>query len=756
MDFEYNINCYTLYRRDRPNTRGGGIIAYVKNDSNFTAEEVTIDSKFDFEFLILKIKHKISKPYYVITYYFRPNIMSKKITDQFNELMESFVSEECLLIGDFNIDLNTNLTHQWSTNISDLGFNQLITESTRIGSTLDHIYTNRLDNICDSGVLSVAISDHFPVFVGRKQRFGLKCKSNANFLLYYRSYEKLDERRIKDEIKSIDANIQSLDPNTLCNDFNDAMHKLLNKYMPMKSKRIRIESKDNWISKDIIQMMYKRDHLRRDWIKAKQKGLQEYIIAQLHNSYKDQRNRTRYQIRKSKQNYMKNRIMKCEDNQKMWKILRDFIPNKSKKTDSIPLTAKQLNDSFIDQRDQIIRQYFPDSDDIPLDFRLRTDKSFTIPNITADNIREIIARIPKNKATGSDGLPSRFLVLFIEDLIPILLRLYNLIISKGIYPFAWKIGKVSAILKNGSKHDWLNYRPITVLPFVSKVFEKHIFGKFYTYLNSNQMLSPFQFGFQKNHSTIDALLTLQNNVVSALNNRKKVLIVSLDLKKAFDVVSHSLLYAKLFQYGCDQNSMKLFHSYLENRQQFVRTQTSVSDIRYNGSVSVVQGSIGGPLLFLLFINDIAELPLRGKIILSADDTTLTETADSYEELENNTNFDLSLIYCWLKKNRLILNSKKSCFMIMGRPLNMPSIHIQVGSESIDCVTKAKILGIIWSPDMTFKLHINDLCKTIANRLSYLWRISDYLTIPILKHVFNAIVLPAFDYGCALCDEELPE
>ena len=680
--------------------------------------------------------------------YITPNQMNDIIVNQFNEIYNKFATNECLIIGDLNVNLNSTNENIWTSNMIDIGFQQMITENTRNNALLDHCYTNRPNNISAAGVLKIPFSDHFPIFTVRKHRIGDRLQPKTKRLIFYRQWKDLNIQKITEKISEIDLK-NNTDVNKTTNDFNYKINEIMKNDIKLKKKFIKIEIKDNWISSEVMLSIKERDISKLKLMYGIRHGLPKHIYDNLKANYKRLRNKTRKEINKCKKTFINNKIAECHDSKEMWKLLKTVLPNNRNLSEDIPLDAKTLNDSFIDDRDALLHETCAEEEDIPLDFAFKTDKVFEIPEITKENVENIISKMSENKATGSDGVSARFIKRFITPLLPLLLIIFNQSIKTKVFPISWKISRVTALHKKGSKKDPQNYRPISVVPFISKILEKHVFDHFYNFLNENKLLSENQFGFKRKHSVIDALLALKRNTITSLNNNQKCIIVSLDLKKAFDVISHQLLVDKLLKYGCSESSLKWFKSYLEDRHQFVRTQKSVSNIRRVGNTSVPQGSIGSPILFITFINDIMELPLRGKVILFADDTTLTETGANYTQLVENTNYDLELINNWLTKNRLILNKNKSNYMLMGRPRADTTLDIKIGSQPLERVFESKILGVLFNPSLSFETHLSNTCKTISKRISFLSRIRHFFPQKTVHHIFNAIILPHFDYADTL-------
>ena len=260
-------------------------------------------------------------------------------------------------------------------------------------------------------------------------------------------------------------------------------------------------------------------------------------------------------------------------------------------------------------------------------------------------------------------------------------------ISNSIFPSKWKEAKVAPLHKNGPREEVNNYRPISILPVLSKVLEKHVHESLSDYLHQHKLLHKTQFGFRAQHSCETALVNMIDLWLNAIDNGQMIGVVLVDFKKAFDLVDHQILINKLEMYGIKDQALSWFKTYLTNRKQQVTINNSKSDFKHI-SCGVPQGSILGPLLFLLFIND---LPLYTNNVftdLYADDTTLYDVQDSMEQIEKNLQAALNNLHIWCRANGMILNSSKTKVMLVTTNQNKCSAMITLISISI-------IILLIW-------------------------------------------------------------
>ena len=294
------------------------------------------------------------------------------------------------------------------------------------------------------------------------------------------------------------------------------------------------------------------------------------------------------------------------------------------------------------------------------DFVEACDSTFELELLTIDGLRKLVNDIPVGKADGLDGIPTCLLKLSFLSIASSVTHIFNLVISEGIIPKDWKSVRVTPIFKADSKVDPANYRPISVLTVIAKLFEKAIFNQVYSYLSDNKLLSKYQSGFRPMHSTLTALIDITDNWYLNIDDGLTNTILFIDLRKAFDTIDHEILLSKLELYGFKGVSLNLFREYLSDRtQDQVTVINNVNSETRFISCGVPQGSILGPLLFLLYINDLPNCNLLSDVRMYADDTNLTFASKDTNELLSSLTHDLGNLKQWLDSNRLSLNVLKT-------------------------------------------------------------------------------------------------
>lgn len=324
------------------------------------------------------------------------------------------------------------------------------------------------------------------------------------------------------------------------------------------------------------------------------------------------------------------------------------------------------------------------------------ENDFHLEEITHNEVISTINKMSLNKAAGHDGIPTRVLKDNIDILCTPICHVFNLAFASSSYPDILKRAKVVPVYKSGYSNQPENYRPISVLSVINTVFEKLISNRLKRFLNENNVICPQQHGFVPSRSTSTAVLTLTQLINSVLHQNKLIIEIFLDIKKAFDTVSHSILLQKLESYGVTNNSLEFFSSYLSSRKQMVVMSDYYST--YSTVTSgVPQGSVLGPILFSLYNDDLPNSLQNSNVLLYADDTALLFTGDTLPALQTHVMAELPRISSWFLENKLTLNSNKTKYVVFRSRRNnvdTSQINIRLNNSPIQEVDSFKYLGLI--------------------------------------------------------------
>ena len=373
--------------------------------------------------------------------------------------------------------------------------------------------------------------------------------------------------------------------------------------------------------------------------------------------------------------------------------------------------------------------------------------SFSFRGISPTEISKVISELKVGCASGPDGLEAKFIKLASQVLI--FPHLFNLSISTCQLPSIWKCAKVTPIFKGGDPLEVSNYRPISIICSTVKILEKLVFNQLSKYISDLNILSPFQSGFRANFSTTTTLVKFTNDVFSALGNSKLVGAIFIDLTKAFDLVDHYLLLDKLYNIGLSRQALLWFSSYLHNRRQSVCFNSSQSDFLVVEK-GVPQGSILGPLLFSIFINDLPKICKNCSIQLYADDTAIYTSDSDQSKIQSTLQTEFNLVQEWLLKECLVLNKKKTCGMLFGtryflnRTASDLSVHFPDGSP-LKTVQTFKYLGLWLDSELSFQSHVDSIRGKVNNSLRLMYRSINCFTPEIRKHIVQQLLLPIIDY-----------
>ena len=441
-----------------------------------------------------------------------------------------------------------------------------------------------------------------------------------------------------------------------------------------------------------------------------------------------------------------------------WNIINGLIkPNKNRKIPNIK--SLLINNQQIFGSDQIcnsLNQHFSTiGSSISNSFSgtyNRAPPSSTLRNsfffrpCTTNDVDSIIKQM-KNSSGNIDSYSPKILKVITDIVSPVIASLINKSLLLGYFPKKFKLARVIALHKGGSKEELGNYRPISLLPTLSKVFERFVYNQLYDFLEKFNILTPKQFGFRKGKSTIQAVMDQLKFVYDNLDLGNTVVSIFMDFSKAFDCLDHTILLEKLSWYGIRGLALNWFKSYLSDRLQYTNVNNCNSSLAHV-THGVPQGSILGPLLFLLFINDLPNVNNFFEPTLFADDSTLTCAFDNSNEalIKQKLESELNTIHQWLSANKIQVNYPKSKFMIFsyGKTYNLEELAF--GSSSISVTSEMKFLGIIIDRNLNFKSHTALISTKISKATGILFRLNNILPQPALKSLYDALIVPHMLYG----------
>ena len=599
-----------------------------------------------------------------------------------NQLLENISKEKksIFLLGDFNVNLlnynEHNQTNEFLDSLASNSFIPLILQPTRITShsntLIDNIFSSVIDPDIISGNLSATISDHLPQFAIIPNMFGNISGNESN--IYERDWSKFDrENFILDYFSADWEDLLKIDECNVDNStkiYLDKINMLLDTYAPLKkinTYKLKFKSKP-WITLGLQKSISVKNKLLANFINKKDPILKE----EFHTNYKKYRNLLSTLMKKSKQAYYDKYFERNWNNIKnTWKGIKSLISLKTVAS-SVPTVLSLDNGDPITNPYDIantFNNYFASIAETTKKSIKYSHKHFSdylsnessstifLQPTDKEEIANIISSLNSNKTSGPNSIPYRVLFLLKNEISKQLADLFNLSFMTGVFPSVLKTAKVVPVFKKDSKLNYSNYRPISLLSNIEKILEKLMYKRLCAFLDYNNIIYDLQFGFRQQYSTSHALINITENIRKALDDGNIGCGVFVDLQKAFDTVDHQILLAKLNYYGIRGVSNDWFKSYLSNRNQYVSINGYESGLAAI-NCGVPQGSVLGPLLFLLYINDLNQAIKFCKVHHFADDTNLLCLSNSIKKLSKLVHADLKHLLNWLNANKISLNVKK--------------------------------------------------------------------------------------------------
>lgn len=738
----FEIPNYNFFRKDRVG-RGGGVAVYIKHNYNVDMMELDFDINAKLECIVFKIKIK-NRTYAFLVFYRPPSLNFNSIIPDFDNIFSWLypTADEIFCLGDFNVNL-LNLHNPLCSLFENYNLVQIIDQPTRISRTastlLDAIFVTNTELICDHGVISADnISDHKITYCN----INLIKIPAIHKIIKYRCFKNFNLNDFLTDMYSLPWNniLYNDDISNKINIFNDLILQLFNQHAPIKEARITKPCAP-WLTSNIKIFMKQRDTALRKF--KRKKDPNDW------SNYKFLRNFTLSMIRKEKKKYLDTI---CGENniKKTWSTIKNFNITSGKKNQTIPNNLSDPNDlnnffaTFIQNVSNCNERISFYENNL-----YNKDLKFSFKLSTISEVNKALNSI-KTNATGLDEISPLMLKYCSPYIDKYITHIINCSIEINYFPDEWKVSIGKPLPKVSNPTTYNDIRLISILPAISKIYEKILYNQMYEFFISNNIVPITQCGFKKKSGTQVALTNVLDDIIRAYDKKMNTILSLLDFSKAFDTINHQLLVSKLKYYGFSVASFSLLSSYLHNRKQIIFSNNSFSDQAQILS-GVPQGSILGPLLFLVYTSDILNSLTYCKIQAFADDTQIYYCFDdeNYLEAEQNINQDLSMLSELSKGHNLKLNPTKSSLLLFGNKNKIntikDSLNISIDGTRLNFVNSAKNLGIYLDIDLRFKDHLKSIFQKAYTALKMLYSNRHILSRKLRKHLCESLVLSNFTY-----------
>lgn len=759
---QFNLTGYNAFFRTRQRGRGGGIAVFIRN--KWITTDVTV--KFDnAESAAFKIQHD-SFVVSVLAIYRPPSANVLSFLNELKDNLEELRCEENLcLIGDFNIDSLKSIKSSvcdYMTLLSGYGIECTILSPTReeilngklVSSCIDHINIRAPSMSVESAVITQKLADHY--FTA--------CRLSSNNSSMNRDSASVNARKGYVQIvdnRKFDYLMSNYDWVNFLNtvNYSNAYSKFVEvvSLFRDKSKRyiyVRQRRSDHvWLTPQILAAIKSRDLL---WKRCKNLPKNSFLRSE----YVSERNRVNALIRSSKRKHYHNRFFESRfDSRTTWALVNELRNGKHKMSiDEVVEHGFSVDAKVVDSFNEFfvtVSGVCGESILSPINLDRPNVASAYLPLLSEDDLRIILFGFKRNKSPGTDNIRVSDLRRNFDKIKTVLLSMLNGFIANAFIPSELKTSVVRPLYKGGPKGKFESYRPISIIPTVALILEKHLFRVMSSFIDKCNVISPNQYGFVAGRGTQALLDDFSDVLYSTFENNQFACTLFLDVSKAFDSVNHEILLKKLFDGGFRGPFYSLLVNFLSERSQLVSINNICSS-KLSLKAGVPQGSILSPLLFNIYVNDLCRVISDCSIYQYADDTVLVSRHINYEKALGMLRSDSMRVMDWFHNNRITINVRKTQLMCFRNPLKPTPINLPFTLHSPKCflcdcrpleyVNCTKYIGIYFDSDLSWNSHMSYVAGRLRNVSCLLHSIKVFLPLPIRKLMVNSLAYSVVSYG----------